>query len=145
MKRFALLLLIVFGMLVVPSSAQKPLHLRKAYCVAAIPSDWAGGVNRASHDQQGQVSISSFRGFDTAAFPILKKDYLESYQPGKVLDDSGTRLWFEYTSAATPTNFDRHWYVIVVGKEETCTLNIHFASSAEAAVRPIAESLKAMR
>lgn len=145
MNRLQAFLLMSFVILGSTCWAEKALHVRKAYCVAAIPTDWAGGVNRASHPEEGMVSIAALRDFDVAAFPTLKKDLAASYEPSKVLDDSANRLWFEYKSAATPASFDRHWLVVVTGKEETCTLSIHFASQAEDKVRPIAESLKAMR
>ncbi len=91
------------------------------------------------------MSVSGLRGANTMDFASVKQALIESYKPSKVVEDGEHRLWFEYSSAATPTAFDTHWLVVVPGKTQMCMLKLDFAKQAEPAARTIAMSLIAPR
>ncbi len=144
MKRFTRALVLVF-LAAAPCSAQKLLQSRNSNCQAVLPASWAGTTNFSANPAEGKAAVSSLRGANTTDFTTVKQSLIEYYKPAKIVEDGEHRLWFEFTSAATPTTFDTHWLVVVPGKTQMCMLKLDFAKQAEPVARTIAMSLIAPR
>ncbi|HUK87874.1 MAG TPA: hypothetical protein VLT85_09435 [Terriglobales bacterium] len=124
-----------------PAPAWRPVQDKDGLCQWSLPADWQAIAGEDTLVQFGKGrAAASLHHNPMKDWEQFKEHIKLQYQPGKILEDSGDRLWFQYAKGKDGV----HYYVARPAGAAACAAQIDITSRADLkTLGPVAERIAA--